>query len=97
VIRAVDVRCTGNKGRCRGLVAVLFWPEDDPAEGVPKLKRSSITGHSLGRDLAGSVKLGCPRHNGNRDQREVELRPLLALALAQALATGKTITVPWHP
>jgi hypothetical protein len=37
VIRAVDVRCTGNKGRCRGLVAVLFWPED-PGEGPPKLK-----------------------------------------------------------
>jgi len=50
VIRAVDVRCTGNKGRCRGLVAVLFWPED-PTVSVPKLKTSSITNWSLTRDV----------------------------------------------
>jgi hypothetical protein len=95
VIRAVDVRCTGNKGRCRGLVATLFWPET--ADEVPKLKTSSMTNWSLGRELAGSVMLGCLQHNGNIDQREVELRPLLAEALAEALDTGKTVTVDWHP
>jgi hypothetical protein len=96
VIRAVDVRCTGNKGGCRGLLGTLFWPED-PSEGPPKLKQSSILNYSLRRDLAGSVPFGCPYHNGNRDQREVQLSPLLAEAVAQALATGKTVTIPWHP
>jgi hypothetical protein len=76
-------------------VAVLFWPET-PAE-APTLKVSSILGYSLPRDLAGSVMLGCARHNGNQDQREVGLHPLLAAGLADALATGKTVTVPWHP
>jgi hypothetical protein len=95
VIRAVDVRCTGNKGRCRGLVAVLFWPED-PAEGPPELKRSSIMNYSLPRDLNCTVMLGCARHNGNKGQREVDLAPWRE-ALAEALDTGKTITVPWHP
>ena len=41
MIRAVDVRCTGNKGPSRGLLATLFWPQD-PSEGPPKLKQSSI-------------------------------------------------------
>ena len=95
MIRAVDVRCTGNKGRCRGLLAVLFWPET--AGETPKLKMSPKENWSLGRDLAGNAKLGCKRHNGNIDQREVELRPLLAAALAEALTTGKTVTVPFHP
>jgi hypothetical protein len=96
VIRAVDVRCTGNKGRCRGLLGTLFWPEG-PSEGPPKLKRSAIDNTPLTRDLAGTVMFGCPYHNGNRDQREVNLRGLFAEALAEALATGKTVTIPWHP
>jgi hypothetical protein len=94
VIRAVDVRCTGDKGRCRGLVATLFWPEDD---GVPKIKDSSMTNWSLTRDLAGTVKLGCQSHNGNIDEREVNVRDMFAQALAESLATGKTVTVPFHP
>jgi hypothetical protein len=96
VIRAVDSRCSGNKGRCRGLVAVLFWPED-PGEGPPILKCSPILNHPVPRNLAGSVMLGCSRHNGNRDERRVNLRDMFAEALAQALATGKTVTVPRHP
>ena len=69
MIRAVDVRCTGDGGRCRRRVALLFWPET-PAE-APRLKVSGTLGYSLPRDLAGSVMLGCAHHNGNQDQREV--------------------------
>jgi hypothetical protein len=92
----VDVRCGGNKGRCRGLIAVLFWPED-PAEGPPKLKTSSISNYSLTRDLAGRVPLFCPLHTANVDYRLVELRPLLAGALATALAEKRTVTIDLSP
>jgi hypothetical protein len=74
----------------------MFWPED-PSEGPPKLKTSSISNYSVTRDLAGRVPLFCPRHTANSDYQLMELRPLLAEALATALAEKYTVTIDLHP
>jgi hypothetical protein len=102
VIRAVEVRCTGKKGngQCRKLVAVLFWPED-PSEGQPKLRiyPDRKMRYTLNRDLYRNdpIPLFCYDCTANKDYQLVELGPLLACPLAEALASEKTVTAPLHP
>jgi hypothetical protein len=100
VIRAVEVRCTGKRGRCRKLVGVLFWPEDS-SEGQPKLRvyPGRIMSYELNRDLYrhDPIPLFCYGCTANKDYRLIELGPLLARPLAEALATGKTVTAELHP
>jgi hypothetical protein len=100
VIRAVEVRCTGKRGRCRKLVAVLFWPED-PSKGQPKLRiypdRMMI--YTLNRDLYRNdpIPLFCYGCTANKDYSLIELGPLLAGPLREALTNEKTVTAELRP
>jgi hypothetical protein len=87
---AVEVLCGARGGRCRALVARLWWtPDPEPL----RLNTSSITVYTLPREVAGLAILLCVKHDGNKGQQHVDLHEFLSPAVGEYSRTGRVQTV----